>query len=487
MKSIRSKLFLQIGVLITVMIGLLMLVNTWLAEPYYMYTQKEQLIQYYDKIKNMEDLTSDEATSYFNKIEQSYGVEILILNHEKVLYASEGYKNDDRVSGIYSGSPSRDIGVQGPDSILQGQLPRLSIEELDVLDDGAILNKTREENFGIENLLLTNELVSSEVIELRVTLQYIQTAIETINEILVFTGGLFIIFSMVFAYLLSAGFTKPILSMNKATKKMQNLDFEVHCEVTSDDELGQLSANINHMSDVLSQTIETLHLRDEKRRQLLNNVSHELKTPLTLMQGYAVALKRSVVTAPEKTDFYTEVIIDETVKMNRLVESLLDIDQLETDKRHLNVRSFDINPFVKENVQKFESIMEEQGISYQVDYGEGVKIQCDPDLTEQVIKNLLSNAILHIDEPKTLTIRTQVGAESVRVSISNSCQPIDPDELKQLWDRFYKKDKARTREQGGHGLGLSIVKAIQDAHGQACGVDLIPGGVCFWFELIKAE
>lgn len=471
MRSIHSKLFLQIGILVTGMIILLLVINTWLAEPYYLYTQQEEMIDFYEQIKALDDLETDEAIELFSTMEQSYGVEVLLLDQEGVpMYTSTGYRNDDR-----AGRPH------------PGPLPPLTIETVKTLDDGTVVSKTKEEIFGIENLLLSNELKDGSTIELRTAVHYIQTAIKTINEILMLTGAIFVSFSMIFAYLLARSFTKPILEINNATRQMQNLDFDGYCDISSNDELGQLSENINSMSDVLSETIDTLHVRDDKRRMLLNNVSHELKTPLTLMQGYTVGLKRSVVNNTDKIDFYTEVIIDETLKMNRLVESLLDIDQLETEERRLNLRSFDINAFVEENFRKFENILEEEGVSSQITYCEPTKVQCDPDLTEQVIKNLMTNAIVHSKEPKTVHVEIIAKASSVRVSVSNSSEPISKQELNQLWDRFYKKDKARTRDRGGHGLGLSIVKAIQEAHHQGYGADLLPEGVCFWIEIDKDQ
>lgn len=467
MKSIRSKLFLQIGILIIGMITLLLAVNTWLAEPYYIYTQQQQMIQFYEQIKDMDMRNKKQLDELFSTMEQEYGIEILLLDNEQsLIYASGGYQSDKRTNEDYD-----------------EPIPHVTIENIKTLEDGAEFTKTTQGKFGIENLLLSNELSNGYIIEFKITIHYIKTAIQTINEILLVIGALFIIISSIFAFLLSGSFTKPIINITNATKKMSKLDFEVHCEVQSNDELGTLSESINHMSEVLSDTIETLHIRDEKRRILLNNVSHELKTPLTLMQGYAVGLKQSVIANPKKTDFYTGVIIDETVKMNRLVESLLDIDQLETDVRELNIRTFNINAFVDENIRRFESIMDDKGITYSVTMGKEMNVECDPDLTEQVMKNLLSNAILHIGEPKKIDIEVVPNDTSVSIRITNTCEQINEEEIGKLWDRFYKKDKARTREQGGHGLGLSIVKAIQEAHHQGYGAELVEDGVCFWFDM----
>jgi signal transduction histidine kinase len=482
MKSIRNKFFLQIGMLTTALILLIMIANTLLVEPYYLHQQRAQMLDYFDAIKeNFQDGSSDAETNVLSQIESEGNMDILIqTSEENTLYASANYINAPRTQN----RPSDRQAQAGLPQVAPVHQQLLSTEDV---DGNLVFTRVREANFGIENLILTGTLDNGNSVEIRTPLQYMQASIDMANQVLLIVGAGFIFISMIFAYLLSNSFTKPILAISKTAERMQSLDFDTHCDVSSQDELGQLATNINHMSDTLSETIEALHIRDEKRRTLLNNVSHELKTPLTLMQGYATALQRNILKNPEKTAFYTEVIIDETEKISLLVETLLDIDQLEVDKARLVARSFEINGFIREIFNKFEPLMQDDDLNYQLALGEDIPVVCDPILTERVLKNLLSNALRYMGPKKVLQLSVKPMAKSVRVEVINSSEPVPEQELEKLWESFYKMDKARTRELGGHGLGLSIVKAIQEAHGQAYGARNVTEGLCFWFEIARAE
>ena len=474
MTSIRNKIFLQVGLLITTMILLMIIANSLLAEPYYLYRQRQQMMDYFQTINALSDQDYDD-TDIFSQIETEGTMDLFLENADgEDIYVSLNFQNDLRVQKQMPGAPP----TAAP--------PALETISVDNVDGNLQFTQVLESNFNIENLILTGTLDNGLILEMRISLQYMRASIEVINQILLLIGLVFILISMAIAYMLSISFTKPILAINTAAERMQGLNFDTHCDVTTKDELGQLSANINHMSDALSDTIDTLHVRDEKRRALLNNVSHELKTPLTLMQGYAVALKNNVLKNPEKTDFYAEVIIDETEKMSLLVETLLDIDQLELDKKKMTLRTFEVNAFVKEVFRKFEHLMEADGLDHHLTPCSDIDVVCDPILMERVLKNLLSNAIRYMGEEKKLHISIAPYKSSVRIEIMNSAEHVEDEELEKLWESFYKMDKARTRDHGGHGLGLSIVKAIQQAHHQPYGAKNMTEGICFWFEIAKA-
>jgi signal transduction histidine kinase len=302
---------------------------------------------------------------------------------------------------------------------------------------------------------------------------------------------------MIFAYLVSNYFTKPIREMNDVTKRMKNMNFDTSCKVLSNDEIGQLSQSINEMSIELSKTIKSLNNKnvqlekeikercrlDEKRRTLLNNVSHELKTPLSIMQGYAEGLKLNVIKNKEKSNFYCDVIIDESVKMNTLVESLLNIDQMEFGDTVINKSSFEINEFIIQIFNIYEKILQDKNIHWQVNTINPIQVFGDNFMIERVFKNYITNAINYVDENLTLKVDVIKLEKHIRIEVFNTCKEIDDSDLEKIWDSFYKLDKARTREKGGHGLGLSIVKAIQESHKNSYGAKNVENGVCFWFEI----
>lgn len=348
-----------------------------------------------------------------------------------------------------------------------------------------------------KNLMLRGTLDNGNRIELVIPLVSIKTNIELTNTFYLIIGGFVFLVSMLFAYMISNYFTKPIREMNEATKRMKSLDFNTSCKVISRDEIGQLAVSINEMQMELSKNIDILNERnkeleneiyeknriDKKRRDLLNNVSHELKTPLALMQGYAEGLKVHVIHSKEKSNFYCDVIIDESKKMNQLVESLLNIEAMEFGDKVLCKSRFEIIQFILQTLNKYQKLFDDQHIKYTVNEIEPIFVFADMFMMKSVFTNYITNAIHYVDERKVVEISIMQEKEYIRVEVYNTAKPILPEDMEKLWDSFYKVDKARTREKGGHGLGLSIVKAIQEAHQSGYGVKNTRDGVSFWFDV----
>jgi signal transduction histidine kinase len=222
---------------------------------------------------------------------------------------------------------------------------------------------------------------------------------------------------------------------------------------------------------------------DEIRKEFLNNVSHELKTPIALIQGYAEGL-REVADDPESRDFYTEVIIDEAEKMNMMVRKLLTLNQLEFGNDPVQLERFDLTVLTKGVISGMQIMIEEAEANVQFYYDAPLPVWGDEFKIEEVLTNYLSNAVHHIDGEKIIEISfDMVDKKHVRVTVFNTGQPIPEADLPHVFEKFYKVDKARTREYGGSGIGLSIVRAIMEGHNQKCGAVNLEQGVAFWFEL----
>ncbi|MFA9398081.1 MAG: sensor histidine kinase [Clostridiaceae bacterium] len=484
MNSIKKKLFFQIGLLIVFLVSLMLLANTLLLESYYTYKQKNKLIDYYDTINSMNSNSYDDNLLEFISMEHSSNIEILITNtNEDILYGSKDYSSDNKDE------------LQPP----KGNAPPHSpvIKKTESIDDKIEFVWVENDILHNQDLMLSGTLDNDNIIELRIHLESIKTNIKLSNNFFLIIGLIAFIISMIFAYIVSIYFTKPITEMNDATNRMKDLNFDTSCEVISNDEIGQLAESINEMSMELSNTINSLNDKniqlqkeieeknklDQKRRTLLNNVSHELKTPLALMQGYAEGLKLNVVKNKKKSNFYCDVIIDESIKMNRLVESLLNIDQMEFGDKVLNKTPFEINEFILNILNKYKKIFQDKNIKWSINTINPIQVFGDNFMLERVFENYLTNAINYIDENLVLKIDLIKLKDHIRIEVFNSSPGIGENDLKRIWDAFYKLDKARTREKGGHGLGLSIIAAIQEAHNNAYGVKNINNGVCFWFEV----
>lgn len=255
--------------------------------------------------------------------------------------------------------------------------------------------------------------------------------------------------------------------------------------------------NMNQMSDRLEETISELKTAnnelqkdiakkeqiDEMRKEFLSNVSHELKTPIALILGYAEGLKEDINEDPESRDFYCDVIMDEAEKMNMMVKKLLTLNQLEFGNDVVTMERFDIVELIRNYLQSASILIQQSEAQITFVQEEQVFVWGDEFKIEEVFMNFFSNAVNHCEGEKIIDVKMEQKDGRVRVSVFNTGKPIPEDSIGHIWEKFYKVDKARTREYGGSGVGLSIVKAIMDSMNQPYGVINYTNGVEFWFEL----
>ena len=222
---------------------------------------------------------------------------------------------------------------------------------------------------------------------------------------------------------------------------------------------------------------------DEMRKEFLSNVSHELKTPIALVQGYAEGLKECINDDPESREFYCDVIMDEAGKMNKLVKNLLTLNELEFGNEVVTMERFDLASMIHNMLRSMQVLFEQKDVKLVYDVQEPVYAWANEFKMEQVLNNYISNALNHVDGEKIIKITIQRQDGHVRAGVFNTGKPIPEEDVGRIWDKFYKVDKARTREYGGSGVGLSIVKAIMESMHQQYGVINYDNGVEFWFEL----
>lgn len=219
------------------------------------------------------------------------------------------------------------------------------------------------------------------------------------------------------------------------------------------------------------------------RTEFLGNVSHELKTPIALIQGYAEGLKEGISDDPESREFYCDVIMDEANKMNQMVRNLLTLNQLEFGNEEVTFERFDIVQLVKGVLQSCEILIQQKGVKVNCVMEDSISVWADEFKTEQVIRNYISNALNHVSGENVIEIKIVEKEQTVRVSVFNTGKPIPEEDITHIWEKFYKVDKAHTREYGGNGIGLSIVKAIMESFHKEYGVKNYENGVEFFMEL----
>lgn len=357
--------------------------------------------------------------------------------------------------------------------------------------------------------LRTDAMTKAEYMEMLGTLDngypfVLQTAVESIrdsvaisNRFYGYIGAIAIAVSSVLIWLFSRYFTEPIMELAKLSERMTNLDFNAKFSGKQKNEIGLLGSHMNQMSEKLETTISELKTAnnelqkdieqknqiDEMRKEFLSNVSHELKTPIALIQGYAEGLKECINDDAESRDFYCEVIMDEADKMNTMVKKLLTLNQIEFGSNQVTMERFDMRALLRNVLDSTAIIMKQKDIKVIFATGEPVYVWSDEFQIEEVVTNFISNAIHHCSGERIIEVKMEKKEQVVRVSVFNTGEPIPEEELDKIWIKFYKVDKARTREYGGSGIGLSIVKAIMTSMNRECGVLNYSNGVEFWFEV----
>lgn len=331
----------------------------------------------------------------------------------------------------------------------------------------------------------------------RTALEGIKDSVNIANRFLAYIGIAAVIVSGGIILMVSGKVTEPILELAEISERMAKLDFDAKYSGKSRNEIALLGNNINELSNTLETTISELKTAnnelqkdiekknriDEMRKEFLSNVSHELKTPIALIQGYAEGLKEEINDDAESREFYCDVIIDEAAKMNHMVQKLLTLNQLEFGNDVVTMERFDIVALIRNFIQSAEILTKQKEITVRFEEMPAVYVWADEFKTEEVFANYFSNAMNHTAGEKVIDVKVERRENKVRVSVFNTGEPVPEESLSHLWEKFYKVDKARTREYGGSGVGLSIVKAIMESMNQEFGVTNYDNGVEFWFEL----
>jgi len=325
----------------------------------------------------------------------------------------------------------------------------------------------------------------------------VRESVELSNRFLAYVGLAAFAGGSILIYFTTKMVVSPILSLTNLSERMSNLDFDAHYTGNASDEIGVLGHSMNLLSQRLKETVgelKTANLKlqkdieektqiDEMRKEFIANVSHELKTPIALIQGYAEGLTEGMAQDPESRDYYCEVIMDEANKMNKMVKQLLTLSALESGNDAPVMERFDLTELIRGILSSAQLMIGQNGAEVEFFREEPCFVWADEFKIEEVVTNYLNNAINHVQGERRIRIDIEAAQDEVRVTVFNTGNPIPEEDLPNLWTKFYKVDKARTRAYGGSGIGLSIVKAIMDSHHKECGAENVEGGVVFWFTL----
>lgn len=332
---------------------------------------------------------------------------------------------------------------------------------------------------------------------IRSPVESIRESVALSNRFLIYVGMGTLIICIGLVWYFSRRITKPIQELAELSDHMANLDFEAKYTSGGNNEIGELGDNFNRMSqklekaiselkqanNSLQQDIEQKEKMEQMRTEFMGNVSHELKTPIALIQGYAEGLKEGVNDDPESRDFYCDVIMDEAGKMNRMVKNLMTLNQLEFGNDKVEFERFNLTELIGGVLQSMDILSQQKDVKLIFREENPVYVWGDEFKIEQVVRNYVSNAYNHVNEEKIIEVKILQEDGLAKVTVFNTGKPIPEEDVPRIWDKFYKVDKAHTREYGGNGIGLSIVKAIMESMHQQYGVKNYDNGVEFWFTL----
>ena len=489
--SVRFQISLvYIGMMVGTFV-ICLLINIFFMERFYIQNKREAIIEAYRSISKAiksGDVASDEFTEEIGHICERYDIEMIVLDADSrtVVTASNNPELLSQILWENMINPSYGDTLIGDRTVI------------DYADDYT-LQIDLDRGTGRQYLEMWGLVGEGNLVLVRSTMESIRDNVAISNTFMMYVAIIAIVVGSVLILFISKKATDPIKKLYLISDDMKKLNFEA--KYVSDNpyrnEIDVLGENMNELSESLETAIKDLKNAnialkqdiakkeeiDEMRKEFLSNVSHELKTPIALIQGYAEGLKEGINDDEESRNFYCEVIMDEASRMNMMVKKLMTLNSLEFGNESANMERFDIVELIRNYLRSAAMLARQKEVTVKFDDYQPIFVWGDEFRTEEVLRNYFSNALNHIEGDRIVEVKLTMMENVVRISVFNTGQPIPEDSIEHIWEKFYKVDKARTREYGGSGIGLSIVKAIMDSMGQKYGVINYDNGVEFYFEL----
>ena len=498
--SLRMKITLIILLIISVLLLSIGLLNNFGLRWFYQNEKVSEIKEAYLKIDNEvmkigssgqhiidesteESVINDSLKNIILDYSNKYNITIALVDSftNKAIYSS-AREGDGLISRIQDGF----IGNQNQDILYTNNNYTIILHK-------TMQNTSFIEGFGYCTDNQTMVIMSTPVASLK-------ESVSISNRFLIYMAIIGFIITVILTFIIAKMITYPILELAEISNKMGKLDFTAKYIGNRSDEIQTLGQNMNYMSDRLKKAIDELQEAnellkedikrkeaiDEMRKDFIANVSHELKTPIALIQGYAEGLNEGLCEDEESRKYYTEVILDESEKMNKMVKQLLTLSSLESGNSILHKENFNLTSLIESVLGSISILIGEKNVNIEFDSGKEIFLNADEFKIEEVVTNYISNSIHHVSDSGEIKINVSDDGENITFSVYNTGNPIPEKDLNNIWEKFYKVDKAHSRAYGGSGIGLSIVKAIVEAHNGTVAVRNILDGVEFSFKIPKA-
>jgi signal transduction histidine kinase len=468
--SIRVKIFGYLLLFCSVLISLLWLFQVVLLDAVYKRIKIGEVSVAMNAIAS--NLDNDKLSEIADGIYQTLGVNICILSSDgSVSYtAGELFRQKDssqQLSRLYL--LARENGgeyFEYPFSSVETNMPRPN--------DGRPFGAPR----GVQDIhhckIVSRASGNDTLIILSAMISPVDATVGTLKIELYFITGVMLLFAIGLAVLISRRISKPIVIISKSAKRLAQGRYDVAFDEKGYREIKELAETLNIAARELSAV-------DELRKELMANISHDLRTPLTLIAGYAEAMRDL---PGEATPENAQVIVDEAKRLNRLVSEVLDLSKLQSGAVAINPAPYNLSHSLRGIVERLSEFTKANGYSIILEADEDITVTADERLISQALYNLLTNSINFTGEDKTVTVRQIAAAEAVTIEIADTGKGVSAEEAPYIWDRYYRTGKKHKRAVIGSGIGLSIVKSAMDLHGGEYGVKpATGGGSVFWIKL----
>jgi len=465
--TIRAKLFLIFFFSIVFLVTLSFVLNTFFLESFYIEKNQDMFV------KSAGDVT---AAYNDNMVDMEQFIEAYGKTNEINI---DIIKKDLKVE--YSSIAKRQNGEDLPKEV--EDVFNRSIKRISEKYTYEVISNDKKESASAK-IIYISKLPKGRYLLLSKPLKGIRESVKITNQFAVVTGFITIVLGGLITLIVTNRATVPILEMNQVAEQISMLNFGDRVEVKSKDEIAMLGNSINTISDKLSISIAELKTDVERRKRLVRDISHELKTPIGVIKGYTEGLKYGVAETPEMIDKYIDTIIKECNQMDTMVKEMIELSRYEYCEKKLDVEEIRVSLIFETIAERFAPIFEKELIEYEEHGDFNAVVNGDFKLVVRVISNYLTNAIRHVNDNKKITLSIEVVNTESIISVFNTGQKIEVQDFEKLWDVFYKTTDDRSPNMNsGSGIGLSIVKQIAELHGGSVGVENVSDGVKFYLKL----
>lgn len=504
--SIRFRFMISLLLLVAGVLIFVVLFNSFFLTRYYKHRKLRALDEVYrslEKASGDDVLLSDAFDVELFRASSRDSIDVILMDPDSRTVKSYSMDSAAMERRMWENLLDQTPDIEKASLNEEGQVPAYSTYRLELIrqESSQTVQTVEDVRTSARYMEMWGILAGGTFYLMRTPLEGIENSAYIANRFILLAGILAAMVGLVIAYFLAGSLTRPVRQMQSLSERMRMLDFTAKYPGGGSNELQELGENLNMLSEALEANIrqlkeanaeleEDLRKKDEierMRREFISNVTHELKTPIAIIQGYAEGLVDQVASDEESRSYYCSVIADEAARMNQMVQKMLELNHLEFGQTKVEKERFDIAASIEAYLENGRLLAGQEGIGVNFRHDGPVYVFSDQFLCEQVFSNYFTNAVHHADGEKQIDISLSRNENCVQVSVFNTGSHIPEEAMDKIWDKFYKVDKSRSRQYGGSGIGLSIVKAAMELLEGGYGASNVENGVSFYFTLPSAD